>query len=135
MHEASAAEALVKMISETLAARSATAAPAAGSSGAGVPATGAPARVSLVRLVVGESKGYMEESLSFYFRAFAAGTPLEGAALDVRFVKASFRCGSCGGVFERKRFSFECPTCGGPGILESEGPGLYVDSIEVEESE
>ena len=65
MHEASAAEAIVKMTSAEALSRKA-------------------ARVSRISLVVGEATGYMRESLEFYVAASAKGTIAEGAALDVR---------------------------------------------------
>jgi hydrogenase nickel incorporation protein HypA/HybF len=90
-------------------------------------------RVSRIKLVVGESMGFMDESLSFFIRKFAEGGAAEGAVVETRFEKATFRCSSCGGVYERKRFSFDCPSCGGPGTLVSPGSKLYIDSIELED--
>ena len=117
MHEASAAEAVVKMACEA----------AAEHAGPGkIP------RVSRIKLVVGESLGYMEESLAFYVRKLGAGTAVEQAVVETRFEKARFRCLSCGSVYERKRFSFDCPGCGGAGQLISQGSKLYIDSIELE---
>lgn len=115
VHEASAAEALVKMVSAEAQARNA-------------------ARVSRILLVVGESTGYMRESLEFYFAASAKGGLAEGALLDIRYVKPLVRCPSCGLEFERKRFTFDCPVCGEQGIMTSIGGEFYVDSIEIEES-
>ena len=77
MHEASAAEALVKMVSAEATARRA-------------------ARVSRISLVVGEATGYMRESLDFYVAASAKGSLAEGALLDIRYVRPLVRCQSCG---------------------------------------
>jgi len=118
MHEASAAEAIVKMVSAESRARA--------------PAAGPAPRVTVVRLVVGEATGYMEESLAFYLELFARGTPAEGAALDVRYVKPRLRCASCGAEFERRRFSFECPSCGGQGVATGIGTEFYVESMDIE---
>ncbi len=114
MHEASAVEALVAMLSSEVARR-----------GGG--------RISSIRLVAGETRGFMVESLEFYLGLLAKGTPLEGAALSVRFVKPRLLCPACGLEFERSRFTFECPSCGGPGRMTKVGGEFYVDSIDLEE--
>src|SRR5512145_1048928 len=98
MHEASAAESIVGIVCSELDART------------GGP--GSKARVRRIDLVVGEAAGYMRESLEFYVGVFAKGTRAEGASLAIRYVKPRLKCPSCGLEFERKRFSFECPSCG-----------------------
>lgn len=124
MHEASAAEAIVRLVGEELGRRT----------GAGTVAVSLPLpRVAKLNLVVGESTGYMEESLAFYLALYGKGGPLEGAALSIRYVKPRFLCRACGTEFERRRFSFDCPACGKPGELVSSGSDLFIDSIELEE--
>ncbi len=116
MHEASAIEAVVKIVD--LEAKK----------------LGDAAKVSGVRLVVGEGTGHMEASLAFYFKVHAKGTRAEGAELTIQYVKPKLRCSGCGELFERRRFSFDCPSCGAPGVLTKIGSEFYVDSIEVENS-
>ena len=120
MHEASAAEALVKMVTGALEAR-----PEAVGRGA--------RRITRISLVVGEATGYMRESLEFYVAASAKGSPAEGAALDIVYVKPRMRCPSCGLEFERRRFSFDCPSCGTQGLMTRLGSEFYVDSIEIDD--
>jgi hydrogenase nickel incorporation protein HypA/HybF len=120
MHEASASEALVKMVSDEALERS--------------KAEGKNFRVIRISLVVGEATGYMRESLEFYVSASAKGTPVEGAALDIVYVKPLVRCPSCGLEYQRKRFTFECPSCGAQGEMTKAGSEFYVDSIEIEEA-
>jgi hydrogenase nickel incorporation protein HypA/HybF len=117
MHEASAAEALVKMVTGEASARGG--------------ADGRPYRVTRISLVVGESTGFMRESLEFYVAASAKGTEAEGATLDIRYVKPLLRCPSCALEYERRRFSFECPSCGAQGTMTRAGREFYVDSIEI----
>jgi hydrogenase nickel incorporation protein HypA/HybF len=117
MHEASAAEALVKIVSREARERGL--------------AEARDYRVSRIGLVVGEATGYMRESLEFYVAASARGTPAEGAALDISYVKPRLRCPSCGLEFERRRFTFECPSCGEQGVMTKAGREFYVDSIEI----
>jgi hydrogenase nickel incorporation protein HypA/HybF len=115
MHEASAAEALVKMVVEAL--------------------PDPRHRVTSISLVVGTSTGYMESSLAFYFGVLSKGSLAEGAALSIRYVKPRLLCPACGDTFERERFSFDCPRCGSLGRLTKVGSEFYVDSIEVEPSQ
>jgi hydrogenase nickel incorporation protein HypA/HybF len=115
MHEASVVEALVGMLGAEVAAR-----------GGG--------RVTRIRLVVGEATGYMDESLAFYFGQLAKGSALEGAALETRRVKPLLHCPACGLDFERRRFTFECPDCGGQGVLTTVGGEFFVESIDLEQA-
>jgi len=118
MHEASAAESIVRIVRGEVDARSEE--------------SGRDLRVKRIDLVVGETTGCMRESLEFYVGVFAAGTRVEGASLAVRYVKPRLKCPSCALEFERSRFSFECPSCGSQGVMTSAGGEFYVDSIEVD---
>jgi hydrogenase nickel incorporation protein HypA/HybF len=118
MHEASASEAIVKMVSDEALAQSGR--------------DGRQYRVTRINLVVGVATGYMRESLEFYVAASARGTLAEGAALDIRYVKSLLRCPSCGLEYERRRFTFECPACGAQGAMTKAGSEFYIDSINVE---
>ena len=111
MHEASVVEALVRMV------------------------TGAVEdpgkRISRIRLVVGEATGYMEASLKFYLGVLGKGTSAEGAELEISYVTPLLKCPACGREFERRRFSFDCPSCGSQGTLTKTGSEFFVDSIEI----
>jgi hydrogenase nickel insertion protein HypA len=113
MHEASVTEALVKIATEEATKQGAK-------------------KVNAINLVVGETTGYMAESLEFYFRNFTRGTILEGTALNVSYVKPKIKCSSCGELFERKLFSFDCPKCGGQGVMTSVGNEFYIDTMDIE---
>jgi hydrogenase nickel incorporation protein HypA/HybF len=119
VHEASACESIVKMVSEVARARG--------------EADGRSYRVSRIALVVGEANGFMREALEFYVAASAKGTSVEGAALEVSYVKPRLRCPACGLEYERRRFSFDCPDCGAQGLMTKTGSELYVDSIDIDE--
>lgn len=114
MHEASVVEALVGMLEGEVRSR-----------GGG--------KVTAIRLVVGEATGYMAESLDFYLGQLAKGTALEGAKLEMTYVKPLLRCAACGKDFERRRFTFECPTCGGAGVMTAVGREFFIESIDLEE--
>jgi len=113
MHEAGAAQAIVEMLS-------------------GLAHEKGASRVSSVRVVAGETAAYMEESLAFYLGFFAKGGPVEGARLELEVVKPRMKCRACGLEFERQRFSFSCPACGGDATATDLGTEFYIDSAEFE---
>lgn len=113
MHEAGAAQAIVEMLADLAREKGAS-------------------RVSSVRVVAGETAAYMEESLAFYLGFFAKGGPVEGARLELEVVKPRMKCRSCGLEFERQRFSFSCPACGGDSVVVDLGTEFYIDSAEFE---
>ncbi len=89
-------------------------------------------RVRRIDLVVGEDSGFIGESVQMYFDVIAEGTLCEGAKLVIEGVAPQLRCDSCGKLFERKRFSFQCPFCGGDGSPTEIGKEFYVKSVELE---
>ena len=89
-------------------------------------------RVRRIDLVVGEDSGFIGESIQMYFDVIAEGTFCEGAQLFIEGVKPQLRCDACGKLFERKRFSFQCPFCGGDGSPTEIGKEFYVKSVELE---
>ena len=42
------------------------------------------------------------------------------------------KCDRCGRLFERKRFSFTCPYCGGDGSPTDIGKEFYIESVDLE---
>jgi hydrogenase nickel incorporation protein HypA/HybF len=88
--------------------------------------------VSRIMLVVGDATGYLADCIKLYFDLIAAGSICEGAEIEIERVKAKLRCETCGQLFERKPFSFDCP-CGGQGLPTGIGQEFYVKAIEVEE--
>ncbi len=87
--------------------------------------------VKSILLVVGDSTGYVPESIQMYFDIVAAGTMCQGARLAVRRVRPLLRCDGCGTLFERKPYSFDCPECGGEGSPTETGKELYIEEIEI----
>jgi hydrogenase nickel incorporation protein HypA/HybF len=89
-------------------------------------------RIIKIFLVVGEYSGFIGDSIEMYFGIISKGTLAEGATLEIKYVKPQLLCQSCGEHFERKRFSFDCPKCGGQGNPTEIGKEFYIDNIEVE---
>jgi hydrogenase nickel incorporation protein HypA/HybF len=89
-------------------------------------------KVKAISLVVGEGSGYVPESIQMYFDIISFNTSCEGAEIKVTRIKPLMKCDSCGKLFERRPFSFECPDCGSPGSPTDVGSELYIDYIEIE---
>ena len=88
--------------------------------------------VKAIHLVVGEDSGFIGESIQMYFDVISEGTLCEGARLTIRDIKPKMRCDRCGALFERKRFSFTCPRCGGDGSPTEIGKEFYIESVDLE---
>lgn len=90
------------------------------------------AKIVKIELVVGELSGFIGDSIQMYFDAISEGTLAEGAVLEIKYIKPKLKCESCGSYFERKRYSFECPDCGGQGAPTEIGKEFYIKDIEIE---
>ena len=89
-------------------------------------------KVRAIHLVVGEDSGFIGESIQMYFDVISEGTLCEGATLTIKDVKPMMKCDSCGKLFERKRFSFSCPYCGGDGSPTEVGKEFDIESVDLE---
>ncbi len=90
-------------------------------------------RVERIDLVVGELTGYRQEMLQEYFDILAQDTDLEGARIQVRYVRPVLTCRACGLEFEREGLSFSCPACGATAVLTGAGKELYINAVELGE--
>ena len=88
-------------------------------------------RVDKIALVIGDLSGYVGESVHMYFDEISKGTVCEGCCLEMTRIRPQVKCRSCGELFERKPFSFECPVCGGQAMPTKVGTEFYIDHIEV----
>ena len=88
--------------------------------------------VKAIHLVVGEVSGFTGESIQMYFDVISEGTLCEGALLTIQDVKPKMKCDRCGCHFERKKFSFTCPRCGGDGSPTDIGKEFYIESVDLE---
>ncbi len=87
--------------------------------------------VKQINLVVGDYSGYVASSIELYFDIIAEGSLCEHARLNISRVKPKLKCNSCGRLFIRKPFSFQCPACGSEGSPTEIGKEFYIKSIEV----
>lgn len=87
--------------------------------------------IKVINLVVGDYSGYVASSIELYFDIIAEGSLAENAKLNIERIVPRLKCNNCGSLFERKPFSFECPSCGGEGSPTDIGKEFYIKSIEI----
>ncbi|MDF2484585.1 MAG: hydrogenase expression/synthesis HypA [Herbinix sp.] len=88
-------------------------------------------KVKVINLVVGDYSGYVASSIELYFDIIAEGSRCEHARLNIERVKPLLKCSLCEEYFERKPYSFSCPSCTGEGRPTEIGQEFYIRSIEV----
>jgi hydrogenase nickel incorporation protein HypA/HybF len=89
-------------------------------------------RVDAVHLRLGALSGVVKEALLFSFEAAAAGTPIDGARLQIEDVAATVWCASC--AAERALASValrRCPVCNAVAPEIVRGEELEVIGLEV----
>ncbi|WP_292531378.1 hydrogenase maturation nickel metallochaperone HypA [Methylocystis sp.] len=89
--------------------------------------------VRRVTIEIGKLSGVAPDAIAFCFPEVARGTPVEGAALDIREVDAEARCDVCGAEFPTPDLLSECP-CGSRQFKRLRGEELNIKSIEIEEA-
>lgn len=89
-------------------------------------------RALAIRLKVGEFSGIVPDCLRDFFPYAAAGSPAEGAELEIEPVPARFLCRNCGfeGAADRKNAC--CARCGSAAVRMTAGRELYVENLKVE---
>ncbi len=89
-------------------------------------------RVRKVVVEIGKLSAVLPDAVRFCFDLCAAGTPVEGAALDISEPPGTARCRGCGGGVELDRPFGRCDACGGTDLDRLTGDELRVTSIEVD---
>jgi hydrogenase nickel incorporation protein HypA/HybF len=90
-------------------------------------------RVDVVRLRVGKASGVLPDALRFAFECSQAGTPAEGATLEIEEVPIGGRCDTCNREFTSPEpYVLACPLCGGASFRLTAGDELAVLDLEGE---
>jgi hydrogenase nickel incorporation protein HypA/HybF len=92
-------------------------------------------RVTSVRVRVGALRQVVADSLEFSFGLVAAGTPVEGAELEIEHVPTRVACRACGRASELAELPLACARCGSVNVDVLAGEEFYVESIEVDDLE
>jgi hydrogenase nickel incorporation protein HypA/HybF len=89
-------------------------------------------RIVNVTLLIGPFSDEREESIRFYWRDLAKGTPGEGAQLHFRRVQAEMKCLACGGTFNLDEDASLCVYCQSDRLRLLSGDEVRLESIDVE---
>jgi hydrogenase nickel incorporation protein HypA/HybF len=90
-------------------------------------------RVTSVAVRVGRLRQVVPEALEFSFEVLAAGTNVEGAALEIEQVPVRVECSRCGGASGAEEFPLACERCGNLDVAVVAGDELYVEALELED--
>ena len=89
-------------------------------------------KVIRVKIVAGELTSIVPEALTFAFEAVSAGTPMQGAKIEIQTVKMRAECRKCSKKFRVKDFNYICPGCGSTAVKLTAGKELIVQTIDME---
>ncbi len=89
-------------------------------------------RILIVHLRIGSFSEEREESIRFYWRDLAKGTPGDGAILHFEHVHADMKCFGCGGALVFDDGSSICSHCQNETLQWSSGEDVKLEGIEVE---
>ncbi len=89
-------------------------------------------RILHVNLLIGPFSDEREESIRFYWRDLARGTPGEGAELHFQCVKAEMKCLECGATFNLEDNESLCIYCRSNRLQLLSGDEVKIESIDVE---
>jgi len=88
-------------------------------------------RIVNVHLLIGPFSVEREDSIRFYWRDLAKGTPGEGAKLHFTQMDTDMKCVACGGVLSLDEGSI-CTFCQNRFLQLFSGENIKLESIEVE---
>jgi hydrogenase nickel incorporation protein HypA/HybF len=91
-------------------------------------------RIKRVHLLIGPFSEEREDSIQFYWKDLAKGSPGEGAELHFDHIKAEMRCLDCSGMFylDENEETCTCEYCYSDHLKVLTGEDVRLESIEVE---
>lgn len=89
-------------------------------------------RILNVHLRIGSFSEEREESIRFYWRDLAKGTPGDGATLYFQHVTADMKCFGCSGGFVFDDGTSVCAYCQSDSLNWSSGEDVKLERVEVE---
>lgn len=89
------------------------------------------ARARRIRIEIGALAAVDPEALRTSFLPVAAGTPAEGATLDIDEPAGAAWCLDCQRTVALAHFGQPCPDCGGARLMVQSGDAMRVKDMEV----
>jgi hydrogenase nickel incorporation protein HypA/HybF len=89
-------------------------------------------KVKKVIFGLGDLVGFDDGSIGLYYEQMTAGTPLEGAALEIKHYMPKLQCKDCSHIFEDPTREFKCPKCSSTALSLQSGKEFFLESIETE---
>ena len=89
-------------------------------------------RISKNRLVAGELRAIVPQTLEWCFTFVSEGTIAEGAKIELEVVPVRVRCRACEKETEISQAEFVCPSCSSSDLEIMTGMEFIVKDIEVE---
>lgn len=89
-------------------------------------------RIVKVNLLIGPFSDDREESIQFYWRDLAKGTPGEGAKINFQRVPVEMKCLECGGTFLFEGEGSMCVYCQSQRLQLLDEEEVRLESIDVE---
>lgn len=89
-------------------------------------------RILTVHLRIGAFSEEREESICFYWRDLAKGTPGDGATLHFEHVHVDMKCFGCGGALVLNDGTSICSYCQNESLQWSSEEDVKLERIEVE---
>jgi hydrogenase nickel incorporation protein HypA/HybF len=89
-------------------------------------------KVTQVELEIGSLSGVEIEALKFSWDVAVNNTPVAGAPLQIRYVKARAKCQECNSEFDIENYFSPCSECGAFGYEVIAGKELQIKAITVE---
>jgi len=90
------------------------------------------ARVTEIRIAIGEMSTVVDESVQLYFEIMRQGTIAQDAKLTFRKITARFLCSACGHEYDKPTQGIDCPACGSLGVPTKIGREFYVESMDID---
>ena len=90
------------------------------------------ARITAIRICMGEYSDIVPVILKEYFAIAAKGTAAQGAQLILRRTPVTMRCRACGWQGPVDKLHIQCGACGKTDLALLTGRDFYVESLEAE---
>lgn len=89
-------------------------------------------RIVTVSLWIGPFSDERKETIRFFWRDLAKGTPGEGAILHFQHIATDMKCVACGGAFDPENGESICVYCQSNHLKLTSTDEVMIESVDVE---